>query len=145
MSEKRLPIVFFSGLLCGFTFPILAAVVWIGGGISLREHGEVVVEAFPKGINTLTVQNNIVEISTTNLTMHRDVPLELNLTVNCRDQNYGSLYGLPWREKFFFVYENEHDSRSDDLPLNDIHGVHPTTRLKLGEQDVPPKSDRAGG
>ena len=101
--------------------------IWLGGRVSLRPHGEVVFTDFPSGVKTITMENDIVSISTTDFTYHRDVPFEANLRVTCKDTDYGEFLGMPWKGHFYFQYENDRQARRITAPINDVHGIHPTT------------------
>lgn len=125
------------GFLLGCSATVGAALLWLSGGVTLKEHGEVVITDFPKWIKTATLYNDLVTISVTDFTYHRDVPFEPNLHVACKDREYGSIVGAPYKEHFFFQYENSIQGLFGTPPINDVHGIHPATKIKEAQQDAP--------
>lgn len=125
------------GFLLGCTTTIGAALLWFSGDVTIKEHGEVVITNFPKWIKTASFDNDLVTISVTDFTYHRDVPFEPNLQVTCKDREYGSIVGMPYKEHFFFQYENSSKGLFGTPPINDVHGIHPATKIKEAQQDAP--------
>jgi hypothetical protein len=129
---KRLKIhwQFTVGILVGSLTTVGAELLWLSGNVTLKEHGEVVVTDFPKCIKTATFENDLVTISVTDFTYHRDVSFEPNLQVTCKDREYGSIVGMPYEDYFFFQYENSYKGLFGTPPINDVYGIHPTTKIK---------------
>ena len=116
----------------------LALFLWLSDSISFKKPSELVVTGFPRGINTVTFENDLVSLNVVKLAYHRDVPFELNFIATCKDREYGSIIGMPHDSHFFFQYENLSKGQYSTAPINDIHGIHPTTKSK-----EPNKSDMA--
>jgi hypothetical protein len=125
------------GILLGCSATVGAALLWLSSGVTLKGHGEVVITDFPKWIKTATFDNDLVTISVTDFTYHRDVAFEPNLQVTCKDREYGSIVGMPYKEHFFFQYENSSKGLIGTPPINDVNGIHPTTKIKEAQQDAP--------
>ena len=137
MRRIQFPTQFAAGILVGFLVAVGAAFLWLGGSVAIRDHGEVFFTNYPKWIKTVTFENDLVTISVTDFTYHRDVAFEPNFHATCKNNKYGSIVGMPYKENFFFQYENINKGLITPPPLNDVDGIHPTTKSKEAQQDAP--------
>ena len=129
---------FVIGMLVGCLTTILAMFLWLWPAVSFKKPGEVVFTDYPKGINTVTFENDLVRIWVTDLSYRRDVPFELNFVATCKDEKYGQMWGMPYKDKFFFEYKNVSEDLFSAPPANDIQGTHPLSKMKK-----PNKSEQA--
>ncbi len=115
----------------------LALILWFMPALSFKKHGELIFTDLPKGINTVTFKNDLVDISVTDLPFDRDVPFEINLIAQCKDHKYGSMWGYPHNGIFYFEYKNTTKDIYNSPPINDIDSSHPRTKIKMAQQDAP--------
>lgn len=121
-------------MLIGCLTTVGAMVLWLLPAVSLKKHGEVVFTDYPKGINTVTFENDLVKIWVSDFTYQREVDFEPNFIATCKDPEYGSLWGMPYDDQYFFLYTNTSKGLFKEPPINDVHGTHPLTKIKEAQQ-----------
>lgn len=125
------------GILCGCLTTVLATILWLSPAVTLKKGGEVVFTDYPKGINTVTFENDLVKIWVTDFTNQRDIAFEPNFIATCKDHDYGSMWGMPYEDHYFFLYTNISRGLTSEPPINDVHGTHPLTKARKAQQDAP--------